>query len=153
MQKKVLIPALLAVPILGLGASVVAADAAAIPAVSFTKIQYNSPGTDTRSTKSLNDEWVRMTNNTGKAIDLNNWSVRDKAGHSYTFTSYMLNSGARVYVHTGPGTNGKPDVQHRYQGSGNYIWNNNGDTATLKNNKGTTIDTCQWKAGNTPTYC
>jgi len=75
--------------------------AAATPAVSFTKIQFNSPGSDTRSNTSLNAEWVRMTNNTRSAIQLKSWTVRDKAGHVYTFkTSYSLGAGKRVYLHT-----------------------------------------------------
>jgi hypothetical protein len=31
-----------------------------------------------------------------------------------------------------------------YWGSGNYIWNNTGDTATLRNASGKTLDTCSW---------
>ncbi|HET6529553.1 MAG TPA: lamin tail domain-containing protein [Actinoplanes sp.] len=66
-----------------------------------------------------------------------------------TRTDIPLGAGKRVYLHTGKGT----DAQHRYQGSGNYIWNNTGDTAYLRNAAGKTIDTCTWKSGNAPTYC
>ena len=95
-----------------------------------------------------------MTNNTRSAIQLKSWTVRDKAGHVYTFkTSYSLGAGKRVYLHTGKGTDGRPDAQHRYQNSGNYIWNNTGDTAYLRNAAGKTIDTCSWTSGTAPTYC
>jgi len=145
-KKRFLIPMLAAVPVLGLGLTVTNSFAAAAPAVSFTKIQYNSPGSDLRSNASLNAEWVRLTNNTKSAIQLKGWTVRDKAGHVYTFkTSYSVGAGKRVYVHTGKGTDLKPDAQHRYQNSGNYIWNNTGDTATLRNASGKTIDTCAFK--------
>jgi len=69
------------------------------------------------------------------------------AGHVYTFrTSYSLGAGQRVYLHTGKGTDGRPDAQHRYQNSGNYIWNNTGDTARLQNSLNKVIDFCTYKA-------
>jgi hypothetical protein len=52
-----------------------------------------------------------------------------------------------VTVHTGKGTNGKPGAADRYWGSGNYIWNNTGDTATLRSATGKTINTCKFKKG------
>ena len=46
-----------------------------------------------------------------------------------------------VKIHTGDGNNTSTD---RYWGSGNYIWNNAGDTATLKDAKGKKLDTCSY---------
>lgn len=34
------------------------------------------------------------------------------------------------------------NAKNVYWGSGNYIWNNTGDTATLRNASGKTVDTC-----------
>jgi hypothetical protein len=127
---------------------------AATPAVQFTKVQYNSPGSDDRSNTSLNAEWVRLTNTTKSTINLKNWTVRDAAGKVYKFTAnYNLGAGKNVYVHTGKGTDGKPDVQHRYWQSGNYIWNNTGDTASLRNPSNNTIDSCTWGSSGSVTYC
>jgi Lamin Tail Domain len=119
---------------------------AAAPAVQFTRIQFNSPGSDTRTNASLNAEWVRLTNKTKKTISLKNWTVRDRAGKIYKFPAYNLGAAKNVYIHTGKGTNGKPAAADRYWQSGNYIWNNTGDKATLKNTKKSTIDTCSWKS-------
>jgi hypothetical protein len=130
-----------------------AATTQATPSVRFTKIYYNSPGTDTRSNASLNGEWVRLTNMTAKAIALKGWKVRDVAGHTYTFGSYTLPARANVYVHTGKGTNGRPDSQHRYWQSGNYIWNNTGDAATLRDSKGAVVHSCKWGKTGSVTYC
>ena len=152
-KRKLTIALISAVAAAGAVGVAVPSFAAAAPAVSFTKIQYNSPGSDTRSNSSLNAEWVRLTNNTGSAIQLKGWTVTDAASHRYTFSTYSLGAGKRVYVHTGKGTNGKPDSQHVYQNSGNYIWNNSGDTATLRNSSGKTIDSCKWPSGTEPTYC
>jgi hypothetical protein len=114
--------------------------------VQFTKIQYSGP-------PGLTNEWVRMTNKTSKAINLKGWTVKDAAGNTYTFSgSYSLGAGRNVYVHTGKGTNGKPDYQHRYWGKTSYVWNNGGDTATLRSGS-TTIDSCRWTSDKQVTYC
>ena len=140
---------------LALGTALLAASPAeaATPAVMITKVYYNSPGTDTRSNSSLNAEWVRMTNERTYNINLRGWTLRDKAGHIYRFGTYTLRPGKNVYVHTGHGTNGRPDYQHVYWGSGNYIWNNTGDTAYLRNGSGTSIDSCSWGSTSSYVYC
>jgi hypothetical protein len=121
--------------------------------VQFTKIRYDSPGRDTRTNKSINGEWFRLTNKTNKTINLKSWTVRDAAGHLYTFkTAHWLGAGKNVYVHTGKGTNGKP-VGDRYWGSANYVWNNAGDTATLRSSANKSIDTCKWTTDRDFTYC
>jgi hypothetical protein len=135
------------------GMGVASAATAPAPTIQLTKIYYNSPGSDTRTTASLNAEYVRLTNQTRATINLKGWTLRDAAGHTYTFGSYNLAAGKRVYVHTGKGTNGRPDAQHRYWGSGNYIWNNTGDTATLRNNAGKPAHTCKWGNKGSYTYC
>ncbi|MDP3714589.1 MAG: hypothetical protein Q8R60_19150 [Mycobacteriales bacterium] len=40
---------------------------------------------------------------------------------------------------------------HRYWGSGAYVWNNDGDAATLRNAAGSTLDTCS-RRGGSPGY-
>jgi Lamin Tail Domain len=135
------------------GVGVASAASSTAPSVRFSKIQYNSPGTDDRSAASLNGEWVRITNMTTKAISLKGWTVRDAAGHQYTFGTYSLPAHANAYVHTGTGTDGRPDSQHRYWKSGNYIWNNTGDTATIRNSSGTTVHSCKWGNSGSVTYC
>jgi hypothetical protein len=127
---------------------------AATPAVQITKVYYNSPGIDTGSNTSLNAEWVRLTNTRSYTINLKGWTLRDKASHVYTFTTnYSLGAGKRVYIHTGTGTNGSPDYQHRYQGRSAYVWNNTGDTAYVRNPSGTLIDSCSWSSAGSYTYC
>ena len=129
-----------------------AAAQAATPAVQFTRIQFDSPGKDTRTNASLNAEWVRLTNKTKKTINLKNWTVRDRAGKIYKFPAYNLGAAKNVYIHTGKGTNGKPTTADRYWQSGNYIWNNTGDAATLRDGGNRTIDSCSWTKG-TVTAC
>lgn len=124
---------------------------AATPAVEITKVYYNSPGTDTRSNTSLNAEYVKLTNRRSSTLNLKSWTLRDKSKHVYTFSGDVrLAKGASVYLHTGKGKN---TSTHWYWGSGNYIWNNTGDTAYLRNSAGTGIDSCTWGSKGSYTYC
>ncbi len=127
--------------------------ATAVGAVQLTKVVYDSPGKDTGTNASLNGEYVRLTNRTKKPINLRNWTLRDAAGHVYTFTTdHSLGAGKNVYVLTGKGTDGTP-AAHRYWGSKGYIWNNGGDTASLRDATKKTIDSCRWTKDSNLTYC
>lgn len=111
--------------------------------VQFSKIQYAVPG-------ALNNEWVRLTNKSKATINLKGWTVRDAAGHVYTYPgSYSLGAGKDTYVHTGKGTNG----QHRYWGRTSAVWNNGGDTAYLRTGTGKAIDSCRWASNKKVTTC
>src|SRR5438874_127041 len=117
-----------------------------IPATALAKLKikeifYNSPGADTGSNTSLNAEWVQLHNTASHAVRLAGWKVRDAAGHVYRFGTFKLGAGASVKIHTGHGSNTHKNV---YWGSGNYIWNNDGDTATLKRPGGTVADRCHY---------
>ncbi len=123
----------------GLG---VASPASAAPSLRFHGAQYDSPGVDNRSNTSLNAEWISLVNSGSRAVNLRGYTIRDKAGHVYTFGSVSIaGNGGRLWLHTGSGTN---DTRNRYWNSGAYIWNNTGDTAYLRNASGTTVDTCGW---------
>lgn len=125
------------------------ADAAS--AVQLGRIQYDSPGADTRSNASLNAEYVTITNVSSANRSLTGYTVRDAQSHVYTFGSFTLRARRSVRLHTGRGTNTSTD---RYWGSRNYIWNNGGDKATLKSRSGVTVDTCSWtRTGAGYKYC
>ncbi|WP_229706647.1 lamin tail domain-containing protein [Micromonospora sonchi] len=135
------------------GSLAVAAPAqAATPAIEITKVYYDSPGVDNRSKASLNAEYVKLTNRRARTINLKNWTLRDKANHVYTFTGNVnLAKGKSLVIRTGKGTN---TASTRYWGSGNYVWNNTGDTAYLRNASGKLIDKCAWtKKGKGYTTC
>jgi hypothetical protein len=126
---------------------------AATPPLRFHGAQYDSPGSDTRSATSLNNEWVSLVNSGSAAVNLNHYTIRDKANHVYTFGNVSIaGKGGRLWLHTGKGTN---STANRYWGSGNYIWNNDGDTAYLRNASGKAVDNCSWgyKSGRTWIGC
>ena len=126
--------------------------AGAVSAIQFTKIYYNSPGTDTRSNTSLNAEYVVVKNKGTTNRSLTGWTIRDYQGHVYKFGTFTLRAGYSVVLHTGKGTN---TAANRYWGLTNYVWNNTGyDRATLKNSAGTTQDTCGYTGTSTGyVYC
>jgi hypothetical protein len=154
MNRKTLSMSVIGLPA-ALIAGVIAIPASAATAViEFSKIQYNSPGTDNRTNTSLNGEYVRITNNGNTVANLDRWTLRDTAGHVFKFSRQLVYPGRSVYVHTGRGKSGTPDSAHLYWGSGNYIWNNDKDTATLRSASGRTYDTCGWiKPGTGASSC
>ncbi|MFI9528037.1 lamin tail domain-containing protein [Micromonospora rosaria] len=127
----------------GIGAAVAAAGPAqaAPPAIEITRVYVNAPGTDTRANKSVNGEYVKLTNRRSSTISLKSWTVRDKANHVHKFGDVKLKPKASLYLHSGKGTN---TSTKRYWGSGWHIWNNTGDTAYLRNSSGKLIDSCSW---------
>jgi hypothetical protein len=106
------------------------------------EIWYNSPGTDRGGDASLNHEWVKLHNTSGASINLAHWTLRDTAGHVFVFGSYTIKPHGYVTIHTGHGTGNQTD---RYWNHSWYIWNNTGDTAILRNQNGTKIDSCTYK--------
>ncbi len=147
------------------GTAVLGGVALALPAdaatavIQFSRIQYDSPGTDNRTNTSLNNEYIRITNRSSSSVNLLKWTIKDAAGHTFTFPSHTFGPGRTVYVHTGKGTNGRnpsgqPDSAHLYWNSGAYIWNNDKDTATLRSASTRIYDTCRWTTrGSGSTSC
>jgi hypothetical protein len=109
--------------------------------VRITYVTYESPGSDTRTNASINGEYVKITNSSAQTRVLTGWTLRDTQSHIYTFGKFSLAPGRSVLVRTGKGTN---TATARYWGSSAYVWNNTGDTATLKNASGATVSTCTW---------
>ena len=117
------------------------ATTAAAPAVQVTFVYYDSPGRDDRSNRSLNAEYVQLTNTSRRAVALKSWTLRDTSRHVYVFGSYTLAAGATVTVHTGVGND---TATHRYQDRHAYVWNNDKDAAILRDAAGHGVDSCRW---------
>ena len=104
-------------------------------------VRYNPPGADTGSNASLDKEYVTIHNNGRLAKALSGWRLHDNQHHRFTFPTFTLCGGCSVRVHTGSGTNGAANL---YWASGNYIWNNTGDKATLVKKDGVIRDSCAY---------
>lgn len=55
--------------------------------VKISDVQYDSPGRDGRSNRSLNREWVEITNTGRHSVNLDGWTLKDEDGRTYTFGS------------------------------------------------------------------
>jgi hypothetical protein len=134
---------MLTVVVIGL-ALVLAGSASATAPVQIASIQYNPPGDDNGSNSSLNQEFVVIRNPRSHAVTITNWTLRDASHHVYTFGRLRLGAGKFVTVHTGRGDNSRTDV---YWDFGAYVWQNHGDTAQLKTNGGSKVDSCRYSGG------
>lgn len=129
-----------------IGAAALPASAAGHPhghrsPVAIGHVQYDSPGYDTRSNRSLNAEWVEVRNTGRHAVTLKGWTLTDRSGHRYRFGHLRLRGHRSVRVHTGYGHDTHRDV---YQDRRAYVWNNNGDSATLRDQRGRWVDIKSW---------
>lgn len=127
-----------------------ASPATASAQIQITKAYYDSPETDTGSNSSLNAEYIVIKNTGSRSKSLRGWRLKDEADHVYQFGRFHLRPGKIVRIHTGSGTNDRND---RYWGMSWYVWNNDGDTATLKNRSGTVVDRCRYDGGSRYETC
>lgn len=111
------------------------------PKVEISAVQYDAPGRDTRTNRSLNKEWVELTNTTRRAVNLDGWTLSDADGHTYTFDHYRLAGRATVRIHTGEGRDARTDL---YQDRRRHIWDNRSDAATLRNDHDRIVDKTSW---------
>ena len=115
------------------------------PRVVISDVQADSPGRDNRSNRSLNAEWVEITNQSRRAVNLDGWTLRDEDGNRYRFDDVRLAGRATVRVHTGIGRDTRSDL---FQDRRDYVWDNYSDTAVLRNDRGRTVDTESWGGRN-----
>jgi len=80
-----------------------------------------------------NDEYVVFENTDSSTLDLSGWTVTDAADHTVP-DGTTLAPGEPLTLHTGSGDDTASD---RYWGSGSPIWNNGGDTVTVRNSQAT----------------
>jgi micrococcal nuclease len=103
--------------------------------IRITALNYDAPGADHLAP---NGEWVELTNQGGTSIDLNGYTLTDEGSHVYTFGPVLLAPKATLRLHSGRGTDTAAEL---YWGLANdAVWNNDGDTAYLRDAAGTFVD-------------
>lgn len=91
----------------------------------------NPPGNDNDR---LNDEYVTIHNLRSEPLRIGGWSLCDAARHCFPFPAdAAIPARGTITVHTGRGV---PGNGHFYYGGRQAIWNNDGDTATLRDATG-----------------
>ena len=97
-------------------------------------IEADAPGNDNADS---NGERIVLENGGEKRLALGGWTVSDAADHTYTFPrGVTLGPGERVTLHTGAGSDGPSEL---YWGASEAVWNNDGDTMTVRNATGETV--------------
>jgi hypothetical protein len=137
-RTRLLIPTVVALLLVSLPAQ-------AFGAVKIKRINYNPYGAD--GTRNLNREWVQIHNGGTRGVVIWRWRIRDAAGHVFIFPNIRLTPGQDVRVHTGGGFDAFGDPIHLYWGSSSHLWNNDGDTATLRRANGTLASRCRYTGG------
>jgi micrococcal nuclease len=101
--------------------------------LALVEINADAEGNDNEN---LNDEYLVFENRGDETLDLTGWTVTDEAGRSYTFGEVTLAPDASITLHTGSGTDTDSDV---YWGQSGAVWNNGGDTVTVRNADGAVV--------------
>jgi hypothetical protein len=101
--------------------------------VVVAEIDADAEGNDNEN---LNDEYVVLANRGDEPVPLDGWTVSDEAGKTYEFGNCTLAPGERVTLHTGSGEETATDV---YWGKRQAVWNNDGDTVTVRDANGTIV--------------
>ena len=107
------------------------------------RIRYDSRGPDDHTNVSVNREFVVLRNLSAHTVELKGYTIRDKTGHVFRFaTGLALAPNATVAIFSGKGNN---TITYRHWGMSTYIWNNAGDTASLRDATNHLLQTCSWK--------
>ncbi|WP_328535297.1 lamin tail domain-containing protein [Streptomyces sp. NBC_00344] len=112
--------------------------------VVISDVRADSPGHENGTNRSLNAEWVEITNNSRRSVDLDGWTLRDRDGNRYRFDDVRLGGRSSIRIHTGFGRDTRTDL---YQDRHHQVWNNH-DAATLRDAHGRTVDTESWGRGH-----
>jgi competence protein ComEC len=99
--------------------------------VKITNIFYDGAGTTEA------DEYVEIQNEDTLPVQLQGWSLSDESNHVFDFPAYLMQPGQVCRVYT---NEDHPEWCGFNFGSGEAIWNNSGDTATLRDGQGNLVN-------------
>ncbi|MCX8178955.1 MAG: lamin tail domain-containing protein [Candidatus Aenigmarchaeota archaeon] len=86
-------------------------------------------------------EWVEIINTDENPVSLTGWTLQDASSNIFTFPEFTLQPGATVRVYSGAAYTSCTPSQASLCWKGSSVWNDSGDTATLRDNNGNTIST------------
>jgi len=101
-------------------------------------------------TAELDGEWVELAN-TGGAAKMAGWTLTDAHhGNVYHFANYRFTHDGLVRIHTGPGHSGVHDL---YWGMKHDVWDDHGDTVTLRSASGAVVQSFHYAGGHSIAWC
>lgn len=98
--------------------------------VNIRTIRYDAAGNDDEN---LNDEWIEFQNKGTEAVNLEGFVLEDSASNNYTFGAVTISPEQILKLYSGCGAD---TITALYWCSDGSIWNNNGDTAILRDTEG-----------------
>lgn len=102
-------------------------------------VHYDARGNDEDN---LNDEYVVLINSGDEVIRLSGWSMHDEHGNTFDFPNgFVLTPSHSATIYTGSGTNMATALYWHHE---TPVWNNDGDTVFIRNEKNEIIVTYSW---------
>ena len=123
--------------------------AGASAAIKIQRIVFY-PGGAAGSNQHLNKEISVITSTGNRRVSLRNGTIRDTSGHIFRFEAVGIGGHREITIHTG---SGRDTFNQKYWGQDQYVWNNDGDRATLKRASGSTADTCSYSGAGSSVNC
>jgi hypothetical protein len=108
--------------------------------VQIVRVDFDPAGPEAQG------ESLTVRNDTATGVDLNGWRLEDVAMHVFQFPQRILEAGDELTVWTGQGI---ADDHNLYWGRRAAVWNNTGDTATLRRPDGTVASRYSYGDGGT----
>ena len=94
---------------------------------------------------STNDEVVVIVNQSDSTISLDGWTLTaQNSGDIYTFSSFSLQAGRFVRLHSGDGSDDSNDLYW----TGSDHWTSNIDTAELDDDEGANVHACSFNSSS-----
>lgn len=108
-------------------------------ALKIVQIQADAPGSDNENP---NGEWIEITNQSSQPVPMLGYTLKDEANHIYTFGNFNVALGASFRLYSGQGRDSAAEL---YWGlAGESIWNNDSDTAFLRDAQGALVDSFEY---------
>ncbi|MEV6315656.1 lamin tail domain-containing protein [Streptomyces sp. NPDC051776] len=108
--------------------------------VEIGQIQFDAPGPDRFSNRSVNGEYFTVVNTSRRPVQLRDYTVSD-GSRTYRFDRLRLRGGEEVVVRTGFG---RDQRLLRFQDSDRHIYSNFRGGLVLRDRGGASVDRCFW---------
>lgn len=131
-------------------------------AIEIRRINFNPDGRDNGDNSHLNREYVYLVNTGSRPVQLRGWKIFDRGrAHVYRFGALYLRPEETVHLRTGRGDDGAavcregcPAFYSFYWDLTEYVWDNDGDRATVTDDNGRVRDRCRYgSAASSPKRC
>lgn len=100
------------------------------------QIEADAPGNDSQNP---NGEWIEIANQGNEPVRMRGYTLKDEANHIYTFGDFSLSPQTAFRLYSGQGQDSSTALYWGF--SGESVWNNDSDTAFLRDEQGALIDT------------